>query len=69
MCGNRYSGGYSLDGVEQLRHYLDNNKTHRGDLIIFDTRTRYKGKGLTDNYLYNNSTIRSYIFDVRLLTK
>lgn len=69
MCGNGYSGGYALDGLEQLTHYLENKQTHLGYLLIFDARKRDLGKGINSQYLRGNYTIRSYIADVRPTVK
>lgn len=65
MCGSGYSEGYAVEGTDQLFHYLKNKKTHLGYLVVFDGRMRDFGKGIVENYSYNNFTIRSFVADVR----
>ncbi|MGD1037179.1 MAG: hypothetical protein ABR878_08275 [Roseiarcus sp.] len=38
MCGFGYSSSYAAEGEEQVKHYMDNRRTHLGYLVVFDAR-------------------------------
>ncbi len=65
MCGEGYSSTYALSGENQLIHYLDNNKTHLGFLIVFDARIRDFGKEFKEIQVVKNKTIYTEAIDVR----
>ena len=45
MCGgSSYSSTYAADGITQLEHYMNANKTKLGILLVFDGRVREHGK-------------------------
>ncbi|MBS1595884.1 MAG: hypothetical protein JST90_16355 [Bacteroidetes bacterium] len=65
MCGEGYSSTYALSGEDQLIHYLGNNETHLGFLIVFDARIRDFGKEFKNIQVVNNKTIYTEAIDVR----
>lgn len=69
MCGHGYSSGYSIEGIEQINHYLNSKKLHIGFLLVFDSRSRDNAKGIDDVYHIDDKVIYSFIADVRPLVK
>ena len=65
MCGHGYSEAYSLEGIQQLDHYLKSQKVHVGYLLVFDGRTRDFGKGIKSVYFVDDNIIFTSIIDVR----
>jgi hypothetical protein len=64
MCGGTYSSAYAASGEEQIRHYMDNRKTHIGYLVVFDARVTLFGQALIDDHS-GPHTIVEIIVDVR----
>jgi tetratricopeptide (TPR) repeat protein len=64
LCGPGYSSNYAASGQEQIRHYMENRKTHLGYLVVFDARSQRYGTPLiapsSDNF-----TIVERIIDIR----
>lgn len=69
MCGHGYSEAYSLEGIAQLQHYLENKKVHVGYLLVFDSRTRKYGEGIAPVYFAGDHIIFTSIADVRPFVK
>lgn len=65
MCGETYSSGYAALGVEQLKHYMENNRSHLGYLIVFDCRRRDFGTGIEKETKSGPDTIAVEFVDIR----
>ena len=65
MCGHSYSEAYSLEGRQQLDHYLTNKKVHVGYLLIFDSRTRDFKKNIQPVYVIGQNIVYTIVVDVR----
>jgi tetratricopeptide (TPR) repeat protein len=46
MCGAPYSSTYAASGEGQIKHYMENRRTHLGYLVVFDGRAKQFGKAL-----------------------
>lgn len=69
MCGSPYSKNYAEEGLQQLSHYMSNKRTSLGYLIVFDSRSRDFGKGLSEVSSVRNHTVFTKIIDVRPTVK
>ncbi len=64
MCGAPYSTAYAASGEEQIKHYMDNRKTHIGYLVVFDARVKLFGQQLLPSTSGSHTVIEK-IVDVR----
>jgi hypothetical protein len=69
ICGEGYTSGYALEGIEQLDHYLNNRNTHIGYLLVFDARKRDFGKDLNGVLIRETYTIFTKAIDLRYSVK
>lgn len=46
MCGAPYSSTYAASGEGQIKHYMENRKTHIGYLVVFDGRAKQFGEAI-----------------------
>ncbi len=66
LCGHGYSEAYSLEGIQQLDHYLKSKNIHVGYLLVFDSRARGFGEGIEPIYFKDAAITFANIIDVRL---
>jgi len=64
MCGAPYSSTYAASGEGQIKHYMENRRTHLGYLIVFDGRTKQFGKAIPQAAV-DSYTVLQKIVDVR----
>lgn len=65
MCGSPgYSLNYANEGVGQLKHYMQNKKTHLGYLLIFDGRKKDFGSGIPSMVVEDSRIIFVHFIDL-----
>lgn len=69
MCGEGYSSTYALGGTEQVVHYLDNQGTNLGYLVVFDARRRDFAQGIERVSRIGPHTVITVFTDVRMEVK
>jgi hypothetical protein len=65
MCGHGYNASYAQEGYDQLKHYMPNQKSYIGFLIVLDARERDFKKGFIDNQIIDGLNITTIIADLR----
>jgi len=65
MCGGRYSSGYAAAGEEQILHYMENQRTRLGYLIVFDARFQKFGESVLSERGPDNYTVFEKFVNVR----
>ena len=64
MCGKTYATTYAQSGEGQIRHYMKNENSNVGFLVVFDARVRENGSPLIKSET-KPLIVEEFLIDVR----